>query len=437
MTLTAAKWISKDGSTIDDDGSGQLEIKDDGVDENKVISSALGTGLTGGSGSALIVDTASTVTFSGAVWTFPTDELQVTGTPDSANDAVNKAYVDNVATGLQWVEPADVNNYIGNAAFATLNGLSPNAGDAYVLTDAGTLTRGAVGVVAGDLVQDDGTNWSIIVTNSGNFPPAGTRALAAADTGTALISPLTDNTDNTKYCEWAGASLTPALSSPSDGDAILIAGEGSYWENNGFVYDGSVPTGAWIQFTGAGQVNAGAGLTKSGNTLDVGDAGKGVQVNADDLEVDASEIAGDGIKVGASSELVALDVGGLTNQMTTLADADEIAVESDGNSRVERMTYANLKTNLNADLNVGQDKAATLTLDGTDISNKYKDLSGAESVKYPSATILNPEGGPRQTYTTDYTVITDGSYIRRINWNGLGLDGVLSSGDKLVISYEV
>jgi hypothetical protein len=41
---------------------------------------------------------------------------------------------------------------------------------------------------------------------------------------------------------------------------------------------------AWTQFSGAGQILAGTGLTKAGNSLDVG-AGNGITVNADTIEV--------------------------------------------------------------------------------------------------------------------------------------------------------
>lgn len=46
----------------------------------------------------------------------------------------------------------------------------------------------------------------------------------------------------------------------------------------------------WTQFSGAGQVIAGAGLTKTGNSLDVG-AGTGITVAADSVAVDTAVIA--------------------------------------------------------------------------------------------------------------------------------------------------
>lgn len=76
----------------------------------------------------------------------------------------------------------------------------------------------------------------------------------------------------------------------------------------------------------------------------------------------------------------------------------------------------------------------TITLDATDISNKYNDDLAHTPATASSVEII-PVGGIPQVYTTDFTVITDGSAVKRINWDGLGLDGVLESGDKLIVSY--
>ena len=54
----------------------------------------------------------------------------------------------------------------------------------------------------------------------------------------------------------------------------------------------------WVQFNGLGQVTAGQGLTKTGNTLDVG-AGTGITVNADDVAIDFSTAFNDQKAVAA------------------------------------------------------------------------------------------------------------------------------------------
>ena len=76
-----------------------------------------------------------------------------------------------------------------------------------------------------------------------------------------------------------------------------------------------------------------------------------------------------------------------------------------------------------------------VTLDATDISNAYND----DLTQVPgSATAVSvcPVGGIPQEYTVDFTIITDGSDINRINWSGLGLAALLVNTDKLMVTYS-
>jgi hypothetical protein len=70
-----------------------------------------------------------------------------------------------------------------------------------------------------------------------------------------------------------------------------------------------------------------------------------------------------------------------------------------------------------------------ITLTSTDIANKYVTLTGTPTTL--TATILHIIGGIIQDYSVDFTVT--GS---QLSWNGLGLDGVLEDGDKLVIQFN-
>ena len=188
-------------------------------------------------------------------------------TPVAGDDAATKDYVDLNAGSSTWRPPVSVRNYIGNNDVATINGLSPSTCDAYVMTDAGTLTTGSLGVSAGDLVEFDGVAWLKIVPNSGGFPPADTRALVS--TTIALIAPLTDGVDDGKIAEWDGASLTPTFESPTDGFATIVAGDGACDEGSIYSFDGTVPTGSWstvsgsLSFAGSGEI-ADVGTTASG-----------------------------------------------------------------------------------------------------------------------------------------------------------------------------
>lgn len=68
------------------------------------------------------------------------------------------------------------------------------------------------------------------------------------------------------------------------------------------------------------------------------------------------------------------------------------------------------------------------TLDATDITNEYITLAFAPTT--PLLTRLVVIGGPEQDYGNDFTVTGD-----QLSWNSLFLDGVLVSGDKLIITY--
>lgn len=151
--------------------------------------------------------------------------------------------------------------------------------------------------MAGDVAEFNGSEWKIIVTNAANFPPAGTRLLVSNLT---LNLPLIEATDENKFADFDGASLTPTVTAPANGDGILIRGGGSVNENGGFAFD-STP-GLWNQNAG-GVITAGQGMVQAGNVFNIGDAGKGIQINANDLEFDAAESvhASGGLEVSANT----------------------------------------------------------------------------------------------------------------------------------------
>jgi len=67
-------------------------------------------------------------------------------------------------------------------------------------------------------------------------------------------------------------------------------------------------------------------------------------------------------------------------------------------------------------------------LNNTNITNKFVTISNAPSV--PSDVLLDIIGGSSQEYSVDFIV----SGVQ-LSWNGLALDGILLSGDKLRITY--
>lgn len=75
----------------------------------------------------------------------------------------------------------------------------------------------------------------------------------------------------------------------------------------------------------------------------------------------------------------------------------------------------------------------TITLNATDIANKYIVLAQAPTDK--PQTKLDVVGGIEQQYGVDFQVTTDNAN-KRLSWNGLGLEALLEDGDTLIISYN-
>jgi hypothetical protein len=180
------------------------------------------------------------------------------GTPTDANHAATKAYVDAARSGL------DVKASVRAATTAPVliaSGLE--AGDAI---DAVTL-------VAGDrvLVKDQSTaseNGIYVVQASGAAVRA-TDANGTVDTGTV-----------------SGGTFTFVEEGTDNGDAGYVV------SSNGTINVG-VDAMNWVQFSGTGQITAGEGMSKLGNTLNVNDDDVTIYVDGnDDLAVKSSATAG-------------------------------------------------------------------------------------------------------------------------------------------------
>jgi hypothetical protein len=138
----------------------------------------------------------------------------------------------------------------------------------------------------------------------------------------------------------------------------------------------------------------------------------------------------DGADVTDEANVVsALD--GATLTAVTVSGTDKVLVQdADDSSNLKTVTAQSI-----ADLGGGGEvkKVEVLTIGSGDITAKYKDL--AEVPVTATAVEVFPVGGITQEYTVDFTIITNGSVIKRLNWNGLGLEALLEANDKLIVSY--
>jgi len=163
-------------------------------------------------------------------------------TPVSGTDAANKNYVDSVAQGLDWKQ-------------------SVRASTGSDITLSGVQTIDGVAGVAGDRV---------------------------------LVKAQTDPTENGIYTMLSGSWTRTA---DADVDSEVTAGmavfveEGGLYGDSGWVLttDNPISLGTdpltFTQFSGAGSIIAGSGLSKTGNTLDVNVDNSTIEINSDTLRI--------------------------------------------------------------------------------------------------------------------------------------------------------
>lgn len=183
------------------------------------------------------------------------------------NSLATKEYVDAVQQAL------DIKESVRVATAAALPACTYNNGTNGV---GATLTADANGALTVDGISDLSTNQRVLIKNQATVAHNGIYKLTTVGSGSAgFVFTRTDDAD------------TPAKLS---GGTYTFAEEGSTLADNGFVFthNGEPTIGTTdlnvTQFSGAGQVIAGDGLTKSGNTIQaVGTAT--IAANADSLQI--------------------------------------------------------------------------------------------------------------------------------------------------------
>ena len=169
--------------------------------------------------------------------------------PLNGVDLVNKTYVDNALTGQSWKPAVLAFNVKSDAAQAGSPPTATGLGETWIAN-----TWGA-GFTDGYLYFWNGTAWT---AQDVEPLPANSWIVVAA---TSPAGSFAGHANARGY--WDGSTWT--FTAPADGDTILV--HSGYYENTTWTYAGG--STSWVQTNGAGQIAAGVGLNKSGNTLSV------------------------------------------------------------------------------------------------------------------------------------------------------------------------
>ena len=242
------------------------------------------------------------------VWAF-TALPTVSADPSSANDLVRKSYLDGLLEGLHWKKAARVrvaSNVNLSSPGAALDGVTLSSGDRVLCVSQSTDTQ----------------NGLYVFNGSG--------------------SAMTRATDADPYTELNGAAVFILEGTSADSgftQTATLTGFGSQ---------------SWVQFSGAGQVVAGNGLAKSGNTLSVNVDDSGIEINSDALRLKdagvtaaklATAVAGNGLAGGGGS---ALSVNVDDSSIEINSDSLRIKASGVGSSQIasQAVTEAKLSTSV-------------------------------------------------------------------------------------------
>jgi len=210
--------------------------------------------------------------------------------PTAATDAANKGYVDDRASGLDPKESvvaattAAINLSTDLENGDTLDGITLATGERVLVKNQGTASENGIYVVVASGAASRATDFD-----------------ATAEVTAGAFFFVEEGTAN--------ASRGFVLQAKSGGGSFTVGTDAL----------------TFSQFSGAGQITAGAGLGQSGDTLSVNVDTTTIEINSDTLRVAASA-AGDGLSGGGGSAL-AVTVAG-SGGVEISSDALQIKVDS-------------------------------------------------------------------------------------------------------------
>lgn len=213
--------------------------------------------------------------------------LTTVADPVASDDVATKSYADSVAQGLDTkasvrlgaVVPLPANTGAGSGATRTLTG----TGNGALVVDGVTVVLGDRILVAGETTGNNNGIYTVTTVGTAGSPYVLTRA--------------SDANSSTK--------VTPGMYTFVE--AGTLSGSGYVLTSTSVILETTALT--FVQFSGAGQVIAGAGIAKSGNTLSIGAGDGSVTINADSIQVGVISDTNHGTRGGGTLHALAVAAG--------------------------------------------------------------------------------------------------------------------------------
>jgi|TARA_R110002167_G_scaffold312563_2_gene518220 hypothetical protein len=286
----------------------------------------------------------------------------------TAQSLTPKSYVDSVANGL------DVKASVRVATTANLVATYHNGN--------GTLTANANGAIAIDGVTLT-TNNRVLVKDQTTAAQNGFYKVTTTGGGSAAyVLTRTPDAD-------AASELNPG--------AFTFVEEGTANQDNGFVMstNGAITLGSTVitfeQFSGAGQISAGAALVKNGNTIDVQTDGTSIEISGDAIRVKALGI-GYGMLAGSIPNSK-LDNSAVTVNSQSVALGAAITLNTSHIAENTNLYYTSERVD---------DRINALMAAGEGIDFTYNDSGNSFTIAAEVATSSNL--GVASFHTSNFTV---------------------------------
>jgi hypothetical protein len=316
----------------------------------------IGTGGVATSTTAITIGNTSNTTNS--TISFAGNRIQNVGEPTQAQDAATKNYVDAIQQGLDLHESVRATSGLAAIGTSVLYFQTQTPSSTGGSTASGSYIESvnnevlsttyfdSQSLIVGHrvLVSAGASTTTYNINGVTTTPTGGTNVINGIYTVTSVGSVstkwrLTRATDIDDNLEYEGGTFTFVQTGALYADSAWVCTTDSHTTRFAIGADALL----WTQFSGAGQINAGAGLTKDGNTIDAVGTADRISVSANAIDIASTYVGQTSITtVGTissgtwSAGTIALNKGGTGT--TAYGSNNGLIYFDNGNTRLSTLT---------------------------------------------------------------------------------------------------